>query len=204
MHWIPPLMLSAFHQLVSFPHIHSSPFCKKWVQVGFNISVCISDLFENVVTFRKTDATIEFPTFEGATSGDIRFQFKTTQESGIFLQNTGTYHFIEVKLVCKYSMELSKKKIPLTLKVLNFWKFTSYCSLKPLWLGIGEVVPARTSPILHPLSPPTVHQLFNKQEFVYLLPMKTVVSKERGWVGLTSNNFDKRIFLCCHFVTLQC
>ena len=49
--------------------------------------------------------------------------------------------------------------IPLTLKVLNFWKFTSYCSLKPLWSGMGEVVPARTLPTLHPPSPPTVHQL---------------------------------------------
>ena len=47
----------------------------------------------------------------------------------------------------------------LTLKVLNFWKFTSYCSLKPLWSGMREVVPARTSPTLHPPSPPTVHQL---------------------------------------------
>ena len=36
----------------------------------------------------------------------------------------------------------------LTLKVLNFWKFTSYCSLKTLWSGMGEVVPARTSPTL--------------------------------------------------------
>ena len=48
---------------------------------------------------------------------------------------------------------------PLTLTVLNFWKFTNYCSLKPLWSGMGEVLPARTSPILHPPSPPTVHQL---------------------------------------------
>ena len=47
----------------------------------------------------------------------------------------------------------------LTLKVLNFRKFTSYCSLKPLWSGMGEVVSARTSPTLHPQSPPTVHQL---------------------------------------------
>ena len=50
----------------------------------------------------------------------------------------------------------------LTLKVLNFWKFTSYCSLKPLWSGMGEVVPVRTSPTLHPSSPPTVHQLSYK------------------------------------------
>ena len=46
-----------------------------------------------------------------------------------------------------------------TLKVLNFWQFISYCSSKPLWSGMGEVVPARTSPTLHPLFPPTVHQL---------------------------------------------
>ena len=47
----------------------------------------------------------------------------------------------------------------LTLKVPNFWKFTSYCSLKPLWSGMGEVVPARTSLTLHPPSPPTLYQL---------------------------------------------
>ena len=47
----------------------------------------------------------------------------------------------------------------LTLKVLNFWKLTSYCSLKPLWSGMGEVVPARTSPTLHLPFPPTVHHL---------------------------------------------
>ena len=40
-------------------------------------------------------------------------------------------------------------------KELNFWKFTSYCSLKPLWSSMGKVVPARTSPTLHPPSPPT-------------------------------------------------
>ena len=49
--------------------------------------------------------------------------------------------------------------LDLTLKVLNFWKFTSCCSLEPLWSAMGEVVPTRTSPTLHPPSPPTVHQL---------------------------------------------
>ena len=32
----------------------------------------------------------------------------------------------------------------------------SYCSLKPLWSGIGEVVPARISLTRHPPSPPTL------------------------------------------------
>ena len=55
------------------------------------------------------------------------------------------------------------KRTHLTLKVLHFWKLTykwsgwisdSYCSLKPLCSGMGEVVPARTSPTLppHPLA----------------------------------------------------
>ena len=62
----------------------------------------------------------------------------------------------------------------LTLKVLNFWKFTSYCNLKPLWLGMGEVVPARTSPTLHPPSPPTVHQLSR----LALLRVNTMVTMQ--------------------------
>ena len=45
----------------------------------------------------------------------------------------------------------------LTLTVLNFWKFAIYCSLNPLWSGMGEVVPARTSPTLHPPSPIPSH-----------------------------------------------
>ena len=54
---------------------------------------------------------------------------------------------------------------PLSAKFLKvhsgkkWWISDSYCSLKPLWSGMGEVVPARTSPILHPLSLPTVHSV---------------------------------------------
>ena len=60
----------------------------------------------NVITFRKEDATVELPTFNAATSGDIRYQFKTTAFEGIFLQNTGKFDFIEVKLVCKGTLDL--------------------------------------------------------------------------------------------------
>lgn len=55
-------------------------------------------LFDNTVTFRKKDATVEFDTFDAATSGDIRFQFKTTAFDGILIHNTGPHHFIEIKL----------------------------------------------------------------------------------------------------------
>ena len=58
-------------------------------------------MFTNIVTFRKEDATIELPTYQGNTSGDIRFQMKTTAMDGIILQNTGPYDFIEVRIVCE-------------------------------------------------------------------------------------------------------
>ena len=47
---------------------------------------------------------------------------------------------------------------PWSAKFLNFtgWISDSYCSFKSLWSGMGEVVPAHTSPTLHPPSPPTV------------------------------------------------
>lgn len=67
------------------------------------------NLFENIVTFRKSDAVIELPTFEfGLTSGDIFFEFKTTSgnfdASGnrpmVLLHSTGdTGDFIKVSLL---------------------------------------------------------------------------------------------------------
>ena len=57
-----------------------------------------------------------------------------------------------------------KETFKFTFKVQNFWKFTyklsgwisgSCCSLKPLWSGMGEVVPVSTSLTQHPPSPPT-------------------------------------------------
>ena len=73
----------------------------------------------------------------------------THKESCIILQH----------LLYTQTTDYNTIDIVLTLKVLNFWKFTSYCSLKPLWSGMGEVVPACTSPTIHPPSTPTVHQL---------------------------------------------
>jgi len=66
-------------------------------------SYLLADLFTNIVTFRKEDATIQFPTFEAGASGDIRLQFMTTAMDGILLQNTGKFDFIEIRLVCESS-----------------------------------------------------------------------------------------------------
>ena len=63
----------------------------------------------------------------------------------------------------------------LTLKVLNFCKFTSYCSLKPLWSGMGEVVPARTSPTspIHSHCASVVVTSTLRAYLVYVLIMKS-------------------------------
>ena len=77
---------------------------------------------------------------------------------------------------------------PLTLKVLNFWKFTkkwsgwisdSYCSLKPLWSGMGEVVPTRTSPTLHPPSP---------SHCAVIILFKSVTVHQLSWLALLKVN----------------
>lgn len=41
------------------------------------------DLFNNVVTFRVTDATINLPPFDMGHSGDVYFEFKTTIENAV-------------------------------------------------------------------------------------------------------------------------
>ena len=54
-----------------------------------------------------------------------------------------------------YAWEIINIKRPMhisTLKVLNFWKFTTYCSLKPLWVrhggsSAGSYLADPTSPI---------------------------------------------------------
>lgn len=41
------------------------------------------DLFNNVVTFRVTDSTINLPSFDMGHSGDVYFEFKTTIENAV-------------------------------------------------------------------------------------------------------------------------
>ncbi|PAA60041.1 hypothetical protein BOX15_Mlig001539g1 [Macrostomum lignano] len=62
---------------------------------------CTGDtLFDNAVTYRKTDATIELERVYSETELDIRFLFKTTQTDAVFFQITGnkTQHFLEARL----------------------------------------------------------------------------------------------------------
>lgn len=63
---------------------------------------CFGDnMLDNVITFRKADATLEFATFEGDKAGDIWFQFKTTATDGVMIHDTGDTEndFIQIKMI---------------------------------------------------------------------------------------------------------
>lgn len=61
------------------------------------------DLFDNVVTFRIADATINLPTFDMGHSGDIYFEFRTASENAILFHSKGPTDYIKLSIVGQYS-----------------------------------------------------------------------------------------------------
>ncbi|XP_043229455.1 neurexin-4-like [Amphibalanus amphitrite] len=82
--------------------------------------VCEGDaVFDNTVTFRLSDATIDLPPIEMGYSGDIFFEFRTTKESGTFLHVEGPEDFLKVSIVGGNSIQLEYRvgSIPLSVTV---------------------------------------------------------------------------------------
>lgn len=57
-----------------------------------------NDLSSNVVTFRIADATVNLPTFDMGHSGDIYFEFKTTQDNAVIVHSKGPTDYIKVSI----------------------------------------------------------------------------------------------------------
>ncbi|KAL1140158.1 hypothetical protein AAG570_000090, partial [Ranatra chinensis] len=57
------------------------------------------DLFDNVVMFRISDATIDLPTFDIGHSGDIYLEFKTTIENAVIFHSKGPTDFIRLSIL---------------------------------------------------------------------------------------------------------
>lgn len=57
------------------------------------------DLFNNVVTFRISDATINLPPFDMGHSGDIYFEFRTSVENAVLFHAKGPHDFIKLSIV---------------------------------------------------------------------------------------------------------
>jgi contactin associated protein-like 2 len=57
------------------------------------------DLFNNVVTFRITDANIALPPFDMGHSGDIYFEFRTTIENAVLFHAKGPTDYIKLSII---------------------------------------------------------------------------------------------------------
>lgn len=51
-----------------------------------------------MITFRKSDATLNLPSFDFGYDGDIYFEFKTTKEAGILVNSKGPEDEILIEL----------------------------------------------------------------------------------------------------------
>ena len=72
----------------------------------------VTDLFNNVVTFRIADATINLPTFDMGHSGDIYFEFKTTVENAVLVHSKGPTDFIKISIPVSYThLDVYKRQI---------------------------------------------------------------------------------------------
>lgn len=63
------------------------------------------DLFNNMVTFRITDATITLPRFDMGHSGDVYLEFKTTQENAVLFHSKGPTDFIKLSIIDGYKLK---------------------------------------------------------------------------------------------------
>lgn len=63
------------------------------------------DLFNNVVTFRITDATINLPRFDMGHSGDVYLEFRTTQENSVLFHSKGPTDYIKLSLLGGYKLK---------------------------------------------------------------------------------------------------
>lgn len=66
----------------------------------------ITDLFNNVVTFRVADSSINLPSFDMGHSGDIYFEFRTTAENAVIIHSKGPTDYIKISIIGKSKLNL--------------------------------------------------------------------------------------------------
>lgn len=63
--------------------------------------VCFIGSYWNAASFNTPSSYLHFSTFQGETSADISFYFKTSAPYGVFLENLGNTDFIRLELKCR-------------------------------------------------------------------------------------------------------
>ncbi|KAJ8012068.1 hypothetical protein DPEC_G00064840 [Dallia pectoralis] len=74
----------------------------------------------NAASFNTPASYLHFPTFQGDTSADISFYFKTSSSYGVFLENLGNADFIRLELkaaaVVSFSFDVGNGLVELTVR----------------------------------------------------------------------------------------
>ncbi|XP_045134698.1 neurexin-4-like isoform X1 [Portunus trituberculatus] len=77
-----------------------TPLDGKKVRYTLGPLICEGDhVYDNTVTFRRADATINLPRFDMGHSGDIFFEFKTTTRDGCLIHAKGPSDYIKISIV---------------------------------------------------------------------------------------------------------
>ena len=140
--WFNACMMQTLCRACMIGHIYSIPFCKARMQAA-------------------TAGATKFIIM----SYYVQFMYSDTPKSLGRKKQTKQIH-LHSTAVCSYKNNTLEFTSVWDLERINPWTAgvsgwisDCYCIIKPLWSGMGEVVPARTSLTLHPPSPPTVPSL---------------------------------------------
>jgi hypothetical protein len=85
----------------------------------------VTDLFNNVITFRVADASINLPTFDMGHSGDIYFEFKTTAENAVIIHSKGPSDYIKISIIGK--TEVNNMRSSNVFAGVRNWSLPSGC-----------------------------------------------------------------------------
>lgn len=82
-----------------------TPVVKVYITLGFFFPS--TGNYWNAASFPNPSSYLHFSTFQGETSADISFYFKTLIPRGVFLENLGNTDFIKLELKCEYKLSVN-------------------------------------------------------------------------------------------------
>ncbi|KAK2516084.1 hypothetical protein Q9233_013918 [Columba guinea] len=105
-HKIQLFLVHGYHDIPNMMWTANAPFGEDRKPMNLKINVpltCLSCLshagnYWNAASFVTSSSYLHFSTFQGETSADISFYFKTSASDGVFLENLGNTDFIKLEL----------------------------------------------------------------------------------------------------------
>lgn len=120
---------------------------KKWVSFslhhdqGVNRPVVFfssTGNYWNAASFPNPSSYLHFSTFQGETSADISFYFKTLIPRGVFLENLGNTDFIKIELKCEYKFYVNSWMATLTTSRWSQPWVCNFSGFKHQWFPLSQ------------------------------------------------------------------